>query len=154
MPQKSSVQIERNEWIRNVGYLWLAIGVLQLGYAIYSQAPLTGKGFWILLGVLCLLWAYFSKVMYTVFRTERGSVFVIQGKHHDQIIDEINARRKSQLLRWYGEVNPDNDLANEISKFRWLVDQGVMSPEESEEKIAQAELLQRDNFELPGEKLN
>lgn len=153
-PKKSSVQIEQNEWIRNVGYLWIALGVFQFGYAIYSNAPLSGKGFWILIGSLCVIWAYFSKVKYSVFRSEKGNVFVIQDKQHDQIVDELNKRRKSQLLKWYGDVNPENDLDNEIQKFKWLVAQGVISEEESERKIAQAELLHRDNFELPGERLN
>jgi hypothetical protein len=153
-PQKSSVQIEQNEWLRNVGYLWMGLGVFQIVYAIYSEAPLSGKGFWILVGLVCVVWAHFSKVKYTVFRAERGNIFVIQDKKHDQIIDEINQRRKSQLLKWYGEVNPENELENEIQKFKWLVEQEIISKEEYEQKIAQAEILKRDNFELSGERLN
>ena len=101
-----------------------------------------------------MLWAYFSKVKYSVFKFERGNVFVIQDKAHDEIIDELNRRRKLQLLSWYGDVNPENDLEHEIQKFRWLADQEVISKEESEQKIAQAELLAKDNYELPGERLN
>jgi hypothetical protein len=153
-PQKSSIQIEQNEWLRNVGLLWLALGVFQLGFAIYSEASLSGKGFWMTLGVICITWAYFSKVTYTVFRSDRGSIYVIQGKQHDKIIEELNARRKSQLLSWYGEVNPENDLEREIEKFKWLADQNIITNEESEQKIAQAELLNQDNFALPGERLN
>lgn len=153
-PQKSSVRIERNEWLQNVGYLWIALGIFQLGYAIYSEASLSGKGFWIFIGSACVIWAYFSKIKYTVFSTGRGSVFVTQGKNHGEIIGELNARRKSQLLKWYGEVNPKNGLEAEINKFKWLVEQGVITKEESEQKIAQAEFLKKDNFELPGERLN
>lgn len=153
-PQKSSVQIEQNEWLRNVGYLWMALGVFQIAYAIYSEASLSGKGFWILVGLVCVVWAHFSKVKYTVFRAEQGNIFVTQDKKHDQIISEINQRRKSQLLKWYGEVNPENELENEIQKFKWLVEQEIISKEESEQKIAQAEILKRDNYELSGERLN
>jgi hypothetical protein len=153
-PQKSSVQIEQNDWLRNVGYLWMALGLFQLGYAIYSEVSLSGKGFWILIGSVCVIWAYFSKIKYTVFRSERGNIFVIQDKIHDQIISELNKRRKSQILQWYGEVNLENDIENEIQKFKWLVEQDVISKEESEQKIAQAELMKKDDFELPGEKMN
>ena len=153
-PQKSSVQIAQNEWLRNVGYLWIALGIFQLGYAIYAETALSGKGFWIFIGAACVIWAYFSKVKYTVFRSERGNIFIIQDKNHDEIIKQLNIRKKSQLLKWYGDVNPDNELKNEIKKFHWLVDQGVLTKEESENKIAQAELLKKDNFELPGERLN
>ena len=153
-PQKSSIQIEQNEWLRNVGYLWCALGVFQLGYAIYSEASLSGKGFWIIIGVACIAWAHFSKVKYSVFKAEQGNVFVIHDKNHDKIISEFNTRRKSQLLNWYSEVNSENGLEQEIGKFKWLAEQEVLTKEESEQKIAQAELLHKENSELPGERLN
>lgn len=154
IPRKSSIQIEQNEWLRNVGYLWCALGVFQLGYAIYSEASISGKGFWIVIGLACIVWAHFSKVKYSVFKTERGSVFVIQDKNHDNIVDEIQSRRKSQLLNWYGEVNPENSLEQEIGKFKWLAEQEILTKEESETKIAQAELMSKEHFDLPGERLN
>ncbi|WP_244595986.1 hypothetical protein [Pseudidiomarina aestuarii] len=55
-PQKSSVQIEQNEWLRNVGYLWVLLGIFQIGYAIYSDGSLSGKGFWLVVGAACVLW--------------------------------------------------------------------------------------------------
>lgn len=153
-PKKSSIQIEQNEWLRNVGLLWIALGVFQLGYAVYSGASLSGKGFWMILGAACVTWAYFSKVKYTVFQAERGSIFVIQDKQHDQIINEINARKKSQLLHLYGDVDPENSLENEINKFKWLAAEAIISQEESQQKIAQAELMAKDKVELSGKMLN
>ncbi|WP_213997923.1 hypothetical protein [Arsukibacterium sp.] len=153
-PKKSSIQIEQNEWLRNVGYLWIALGIFQLGYALYSNASLSGKGFWILLGAVCVSWAYFSKVKYTVFRTESGNVFVIQDKQHDQIISEINSRKKSQLLNLYGDVNPENSLENEINKFKWLAAEAIITQDESQKKIAQAQLMANDKADLPGKMLN
>lgn len=154
IPKKSSTQIEQNEWLRNVGYLWCVLGIFDLGFAIYSQAPISGKGFWLLLGLVCIAWANFSKVKYSVFKTERGNVFVIDDKNHDKIIDELMSRKKTQLLNWYGEVNPENDLEQEISKFKWLVEQNVLSEEESEKKIAQAQFLDQQESGLPSERLN
>ncbi|KJV06307.1 hypothetical protein [Methylocucumis oryzae] len=154
LPQKSSVQIEQNEWFRNVGVLWVALGIVQYSQAIFLNMPLAGKGVWITVGSACLIWFYLSKVKYTVFRTERANVLVIQDKNHDKIIDELNKRRKSQLLAWYGDVNPQNNLENEIQKFKWLAEQNILSKEEAEIKIAQAELLQKANTQLPKERLN
>ena len=147
-PQKSSVQIEQNIWLRNVGYLWCMLGIFQLGYAIYSEVSLSGKGFWIMVGLVCLAWAHFSKVKYSVFRAERGNIFVIQDKFHDQIIGELNSRGKKQLLSWYGEVNPENDIENEIGKFKWLVEQEVITEEESAQKIAQAVLIHNEKDDV------
>ncbi|MEH6446924.1 MAG: hypothetical protein V7784_23780 [Oceanospirillaceae bacterium] len=153
-PQKSSIQIEENEWLRNAGYLWCALGVFQLGNAIYHTESISGKGLWLLIGLICITWAYFSKVKYSVFKAEHGNIFVIQGKNHDKIIEELNSRRKAQILRWYGEVDPENKLEDEIGKFKWLTEEAVMTKEEAEIKIAQAELLHKQNFDLPGEYLN
>jgi hypothetical protein len=153
-PQKSSVQIEQNEWLRNVGYIWIILGIFQLSYAIYLQSSLSGEGFWLVIGILFVILAHFSKVKYTVFRSERGNIYVIQNKKHDRIINEINKRRKDQLLQWYGEVNTDNELENEIQKFKWLVEQNVMTNEEAEQKIAQAEFLKKENYVLTSDTLN
>lgn len=153
-PQKSSVSIEQNEWLRNVGLLWIALGVAQIGWAIFNDLSLSGKGFWLMVGMACVLWAHFSKTRYSVFKTERGNVLVMQNKQHQQIVETLHARRKAQLLDWYGDVNPDNELENEIRKFQWLVEQDVMTQAESEQKIAQAQLLHNSQYESPETKLN
>lgn len=153
-PQKSSVSIEQNEWLRNVGLLWIALGVAQIGWAILNDLSLSGKGFWLMVGMACVLWAHFSKTRYSVFRTERGNVLVMQNKQHQQIVETLHARRKAQLLDWYGDVNPDNELENEIRKFQWLVEQDVMTQAESEQKIAQAQLLHNSQYESTETKLN
>ncbi|MEE9322475.1 MAG: hypothetical protein V3U76_18685 [Granulosicoccus sp.] len=153
-PKKFSTRIDQNDWLKNVGYLWCALGVFQLGFAMYSGESLSGKAFWLSVGLTALVWARFSKVVYTVFSTEEGSVFVIQGKRHDEIIDEINSRRKQQLMRWYGDINAENDLETEINKFNWLVDQEILSREESNTKIAQARLLLSDSFSSSSDLLN
>lgn len=139
LPQKSSTQIQENEWLRNVGYLWCAIGVGSSIFDSYFQETLKINSFWMLIGSVCVLLAFFTKVRFTVFQTERGNIFVIKDKKHDLLIDELQVRRKKQMLSWYGDVNPDNERENEIDKFRWLVKQNVMSDEEAKIKIAEVE---------------
>lgn len=117
-PKKSIIKIEQNDWLRNVGLLWGAVGGFQLGHAIYSGASPSGQGFWLMVGIVCLVLSWFSKVKYSVYQGDRGSIFILQDKKHDQIVGELNSRRVKQLLKWYGEVNPDNDLESEIRKFR------------------------------------
>lgn len=137
-PLKSSTRIVQNFWLRNVGYLWCALGVIQIGFALSTDKPQTGTGFWLLLGLGCLLWAHFTKVTYSVFSPDRGSVWVIQDANtHDRIIDEIRSRRKDQLLAWYGEINLENGVDKEVGKFRWLAEQQALTTEEAEQRIAQ-----------------
>jgi cbb3-type cytochrome oxidase subunit 3 len=142
-PEKFSISIEQNEWLRNVGILWCLLGCYRIGTALYNELPLSGTGFWFFLGLICLVWYALTKTKYSVFKTEAGNVFIINDKNHDKIIAEMTSRKKSQLLKWYGDINLDNDLENEISKFNWLVKQNVISQEEAEEKIAQVEFAHK-----------
>ncbi|KZN52768.1 hypothetical protein N474_22625 [Pseudoalteromonas luteoviolacea CPMOR-2] len=153
-PKKCIIKIEQNDWLRNVGFLWIALGAIQLGYAIYSQSSLSGQGFWLMVGLACVAWTHFSKVKYSVYQAERGNIFVIQNKEHDKIVNELNQRRSAQLLDWYGEINPENELENEINKFKWLADQNVMTTAEAEAKIAQVEWLHKENSDNPSQVLN
>lgn len=138
IPKKSSIRIEQNLWLKNVGYLWCALGGVQLGYAVIASKPLTGTGFWLMLGAACLAWSYFTKVIYTVFQAPNGSLFVIQDdKTHDKIIDELMSRRRFQLRAWYDNVDPDKTAESELAKFKWLQEQEVLTRDEATQRIAQ-----------------
>ncbi|MBS0174128.1 MAG: hypothetical protein JSR64_08830 [Nitrospira sp.] len=71
---------------------------------------------------------------------------MIQDREHDRIVDEINRRRKDQLLALYGELDTRNTLEDEIAKFSWLHEQDVLSKEQLEGRLAQA----RAAFQAPG----
>jgi len=154
LPVKSSISIQQNEWLRNVGYLWCAVGVLQLGFAIVNDGSLAGKGFWLVLGVGCIIWAQFSKIKYTVLSTEAGNVFIIQDKQHDEILNELNKRRKAQLLKLYGAINADNDIENEINKFKWLAEQQVITKDVLDTRIAELEFLKVQDTDSGSNPLN
>ncbi len=152
--EKPFVQIERNDWLRNVGYIWLIVGGIQLGIAAYAQMSLAGRGVWILLGVACLAIEYFSRVKFTVFHVDRWNVHVIQDKHHDQIVQTLKERKKEQLLKHYADIDPNNSLEMEINKFRWLVKEGALTQEESDTKIAQVERLFQEDHSTSDTTLN
>lgn len=140
IPAKSSIQIEKNLWLRNVGYLWCLLGGLQIAWALISGKSLAGTGFWLMLGLICVLWAHVTTIKYTVFHADQGSIFVIQdGKTHDRITGEMASRKKDQLLALFGNIDIENGLEREVSKFRWLAEQKVLTPEEANQRIAQVE---------------
>lgn len=141
-PPKSSILIDKNFWLRNVGYIWCLLDGFEIAYAVYAGKSLAGIGFWLLLGIACLLWAHFTTVTYTVFSPRQGSIFVIQdNKTHDQIIEEIIARRRKQLLDWYGDITLENGLEKEIGKFKWLAEQNVLTAQEADQRIARAQAI-------------
>ena len=152
IPWQSSMKEERSDWLRNLGLIWLALGAFQLGNALLEDTPAPVDGLWLMVGLVCLAAYRLVTTRYSVFATDKGPIYVIRDNKHDEIVETISQHRKQQLLSWYGEVNPDNDLEQEIAKFRWLSDQDVMSKEEAERKIAQAEIMYKENYELPGER--
>jgi len=148
-PRKSSYRIEQNEWLRNVGYLWCVLGAMQIVWGMVHELALTGRGFWLVLGCLCLAVSYLRRIKYSVFKAESGRIFVMQNSKHDDVVNEINQRKKDQLLGWHSEVNLESSLDNETNKYKWLLSEGVMSAEEVECKISEAAMI----FEEPGEVL-
>lgn len=143
-PQKQTAFEEKNGWLKNVGLIWCAIGVLQIGNAVITKAPLSGTGFWLIIGLVCLVFYKYARTKFSMFSDNHSKIFIIKDKKHDQILDEINKRRKRQMLTWYGEINFDNEPERETNKFKWLLNEGVITKEEADTKIAQIELANRD----------
>jgi hypothetical protein len=137
VPEKHSVVIEANDWLRNVGLLWCAIGGLQVALALGRNGSVAGSGFWLIIGLACLAAHYLRKVRYSVFKTSEGTIFVIQDKDHDALVGEMSKRRRAQLVAWYGEINPENSPEREIEKFKWLEKEGALTPQEAAARISQ-----------------
>ena len=141
IPVKPSMQEDRNEWLRNVGLIWVLLGAFLLGSAIIAGDELSGQGFWLVVGLACLVFYRLSFTRYSVLAGERGTVLILRDAKHDEILNEIRNRRKSQLRLWYGDLNPSNDPDREIAKFNWLAENEVLSRSEADELIAKTKLL-------------
>lgn len=138
---------ERNEWYRNVGAIWLLIGVIVVG-SRYLETRDIGGSLWLMLGIVCLAVYWIARTRYTTIDTPGGRVFVIAGSGHDEILGEIDKRRKQQLMSWYGAIDYQNDMGKELGKFRWLLEQDVITRSAYEESAARIrqyhELMQQD----------
>ena len=124
---------ERNLWYRNVGGVWVLLGA----FLVVSRYLETGEfrnSIWLVIGLICLMAYKVVKTLYTTIDTEKGRLFVIKNKQHDEIINEIDSRRKGQWLSWYGSLDFENDPDNEINKFQWLLDRKVITEEEFHDK--------------------
>lgn len=146
-PKKCLILIEQNEWLRNVGFLWIFVGVVQIGFAITYDDFRSGVGFWLLVGIICVVWSYSTKITNSVFKTDHANVFVIQDSKHDQIVSELQARRRAQLLEWYGQIDFRGDRDKETAKFNWLLEEGILSQQETDIKLAEIEAAFSDTSE-------
>lgn len=139
IPTETGALEERNEWFRNVGFLWTLLG----GYLAVARYVETGElsaPLWLVLGVLCFAIYWWGKTSYTTIATKKGLIAVLTGAHHDEIMGEIAQRRKDQLLKLCGEVNLDNDPVDELNKYKWLFDYEVISELQYQEFVQEIAL--------------
>ena len=137
-PSKFITFIERNDYCRNVGLIWIFLGFAYHAFTFYKFSHPSLWGFLgIFLGILCLIFVSFRKIKFTIYETQYVGMLIIQNSKHDEIINEIMSRRKEKLLKLYGDINPDNDIENEIEKFEWLEREKVLSKKEATEKIVE-----------------
>ncbi len=146
IPQTLDYFVEENLWLRNVGYIWLVLGVLQTIWT-YAQDKAFMLSIWFFIGAICVAVHHFRKIHYTLLPTDRGNILIIKDKDHDTILSSLLEARKRQLYDWYGAINFDNDVDREIEKFRWLESENVIDRAEMEQKIDQ---LRRGAGQLGG----
>jgi hypothetical protein len=79
------------EWLRRIGSLACAIGVLQVGWAAWNGASILAGA---ILGVggLCHL---LSRRGFTILETDAGEIWIIRDHRHDQILSEVRGRRRA-----------------------------------------------------------
>lgn len=128
---ETSYSEERNLWLRNAGYFWVAIGIL----ATIMRGPTLSL--WLLLGIGCLIAYFWRRIAYTIFDAPKGRILVIRDDKHDEIINEIISRRRACLRSRYATVDPTNTPQNEERRFGWLLEHEIISNEEHTDALKQ-----------------
>ena len=80
---------EKNEWFRNVGILWVLIGVFQIANRLMESGSFSGS-MWLTLGIICLITYRYKTTSYTIVDAETGRIFIIKDAQHSKILDEIS----------------------------------------------------------------
>ncbi len=125
---------QKNDWYRNVGSIWLGIGVLlELPDLFHgnSHYPI-----WLGLGAIMMIVYFILKIPFTVVQAENERILIIKDDaHHDEILAKILDKRRAQLKKIYGDVNFENDLEIEKGKFSVLLKEDVINQEEFDEAV-------------------
>jgi hypothetical protein len=74
----------------------------------------------------------YSKISYTVIPTYKGTLEFANDKHKDAIHQELKTRRHEALRRRLAVVDYLNPPQEEMNKFVWLKEQGIITEEELE----------------------
>lgn len=136
VPRATRRVFERNNWLRNVGLLWCALGVISIGLSFIASNATLGSAFWLLIGAGCLGFYKLTQTNYTVIDTNAGSIWIIEDAQAEAIVRELRDRRNARLMALYGNFDPNNDRARELQKFDWLVEEQVITRAEADRLTA------------------
>lgn len=127
--------VERNQWLRNVGLLWLALG------AVITVTNLIGKAqvvpsMWLFLGAACYAVYHFRSTRFTIVPSDKGNLLVIDDADGQKIIGELETRRAAQFRSEY-DFMPEGDTPDQHrNRFKWLHREGALSEEELRQRLA------------------
>jgi hypothetical protein len=119
---------DRNEYYRNVGLIWVALGA----FLSYSNFEIN---FWLYVGAACLAIYYFVSVSYSVIPTTQGNILVIKDETHDEIVKAIQERMRTAILTEVGDINFDRTFEDEKRKYRSLLDNEIIGESQFNEYL-------------------
>ncbi|MEZ5484579.1 MAG: hypothetical protein R3F01_05405 [Lysobacteraceae bacterium] len=120
--------LERNEWFRNAGMLWMLIGVVFTALSFGGERPAISLWFWI--GLLCYLIFRLRTTRYTIIPSDKGNLLVIHNSDHDRIVNELETSRADQFRREYDFVPDGDEPDNYRKRLDWLKREGALSDED------------------------
>lgn len=121
--------VERNAWLRNAGWLWVALGVVLTGIR-YTESHSLVPSMWLLLGVGCLVAYRIRSVEFVIVPSEKGNLLVVKDGDGERILGEIESRRTAYFREEYDFFPESEDPEQLRRRFRWLHGEGVLSDEE------------------------
>lgn len=149
IPMESFTVREMNTWLRNVGLLWLVLGAVftVIDYMAGELRP----SIWLFVGAGCYVTFLIRQTEFIYFDTNKGRILIINDAQGQEIHDMIQQRRVTQIRERYGQINWNNDPEQEVRRFRWMEENGVISESEYNEIEAKIRLRLPDGekpFEL------
>lgn len=132
--------VERNEWWRNVGILWVLIAVVSIALQTTGEQPVRIP-IWLWLGLVSYAVYHFRVVRYQIIPSNRGNVVIIDDGTGARIIDLLLARRAERLRKQYDYIATDEHPEQQRRRFQWLRQQGVMDDNEVSARLLQLDAM-------------
>ncbi|MGD9583289.1 MAG: hypothetical protein AB7V26_06420 [Lysobacterales bacterium] len=126
---------ERNDWLRHVGLLWLALGAV-LTIIDSLQKGRLALSIWLLVGAGCYAAYRLRSTRFTILPSDQGNILVIDNADGPRIISELESRRAQQFLRRYDFCPPDDSIEQIQNRYRWLHREGALTNEQLQSRLA------------------
>lgn len=122
---------EKKTGFRNVGAVWIVIGILfELPTIIRGEFSFP---IWFTLGALTLIFYFLVQTEFIVIESERGRIFVIKDEKQETIQKLIFKKRSEALKKIYGQIDYTSESEMEKRKFDILLKEEVITFEERDE---------------------
>ena len=132
--------VERHPWWRNVGALWVLVGLVLMGIDISrGEAPVAS--IWLLLGLGCLGYYALRIRRYIVLPTPRSNLLVLEGEGSEAVIAEIDRRRAAQLRERFDYLSDEESPEQQRHRVLWLRKHGSLDDHEVSARLLQIDLM-------------
>lgn len=125
---------ERNQWLRNVGLIWIAVGAVFTASAWFTRQEFV-PSLWLLLGGGCYAAYRLRSTRFTILPSEKGNLLVIDDQDGQRVIEQIETRRTAQLRDQYDYINPDESPEQQRSRYKWLHREGALTDEQLAQRL-------------------
>lgn len=142
-PERSHI-VEKNGWLLRFGLVWAALGAIVAAFTPSAEMPV--PSIFLIFGLTTVFYYFWRRASFSVLRTERGRISVIEDRWHDDILRELNLRRVSALREKYLQIDHDNAVKAEMGKYNWLRRVGAITDVELSQFTS---MLQGEADDLP-----
>lgn len=132
--------VERNGWWRNVGLLWMLIGVFS-AVVVYTGEHQLRLPIWLWLGIICYGVYQFRVIRYQIIPAERCNVVIIDDASGAEVIRELESRRATQLRQRFDYLAADEHPEHQRRRIEWLGKQGALDANEVSARLLQLDAL-------------
>lgn len=129
---------ERNQWLGNVGLLWIVLGVVFTAMSYFGEGPFR-VSYWLWIGLGCWGFYKFRRTRFTLVPTEKGNLCVIDDADGPGILQQIESRRAAGFRQYYDFLDPAETPQQQESRYRWLHREGALSEQELRQRLSMIE---------------
>ncbi len=132
--------VERNSWWRNVGLLWMLLGVVS-AVLTYTEQQTLRLTIWLWLGMICYAVYHFRVIRYRIIPADRCNVVIIDDASGAEVMRELETRRAQQLRQRFDYLVVDEHPDQQRNRIQWLGKQGALDAHEVSARLLQLEAM-------------
>lgn len=126
---------ERNQWLGNVGLLWIALGAILTAMSYFGEGPFR-LSFWFWIGLGCWGFYKYRRTSFTLVPTEKGNLCVINDVDGPRILEQIESRRAASFRQHYDFLDANESPQQQQTRYRWLHREGALSDDELQQRLS------------------